>query len=286
MTTLRDIRRRIRSIDKIRQITRAMKTVSAVKLMRAQVACQRLKPYSQKLSAVIADLSARTAERFHPLLAERPDVKRLLAVVLTSDQGLCGAFNHNVVNATVEYIAAHSNTAIELWAIGKRGRDFLQRQGHPISREYIGFYKTMAFKDAEILSTMIQQRFLEGLLDGAVLIYNEFKSVGQQRVVREEILPIRVGTVVPQFPEYLYEPDPVSVLDRVVPMYLNTELWRALLESVASEHAARMNAMDMASRNAFDMITDFTLFYNKARQAAITKELSEITGAAEGFRMV
>jgi F-type H+-transporting ATPase subunit gamma len=286
MTTLREIRRRIRSIEKIRQITKAMKTVSLVKLMRSQAQVVRLKPYSQKLQSIIADLAAHAEEKFHPLLAERPVVKRLLVVVLTSDQGLTGAFNHNITSATVNYLKENRDKAIELWTIGKRGRDFMRRQGHPAARDFIGFYRMMRPNDAEILGKEMQDRFLAGALDGVVLIYNEFKSISQQQVVKEQILPIRVGMGEAQFPEYLYEPDPITVLDRILPMYLTTELWRAFLESVTAEHAARMNAMDMASRNATDMITDFTLFYNKARQAAITKDLSEITTAAEAFQMV
>lgn len=286
MTTLREIRRRIRSIEKIRQITRAMKTVAMVKLMRFQAQCMRLKPYAQKMRTAIAELSERTQGQSHPLLSERPIIKRMLLVVLTSDQGLCGAFNHNIVNSASRFLEEHREREVELWTIGKRGRDGLGRQGYRIALEYTNFYRTMGFKDAAKLGTMIKDRFLGGTLDAVVLVYNEFKSLVQQQVVREQVLPITIVREEPRFPEYIYEPDPFTVLDQILPLYLNTELWRALLESVASEHAARMNAMDAAAQNAYEMITDLTLYYNKARQAAITKELSEITTAAEAFRML
>ncbi len=283
MPSLIDIRRRIRSVRSTQQITRAMKLVSSAKLRRAQDRVLAARPYSSILTGLLADVAraAKTDERLaHPLLAERPEQKIQL-VLITADRGLAGAFNSNLVKAAQRFLAEHAAQAIEVEAIGRKGRDFFRKRGIALSGEHVGMTEKATYSYAAGIARGIISRFSSGEIDAVYLLYNEFKSIMTQRLVVNRILPVVMpdqgGTV-----EYIYEQPPAEVLGRLLPRYVEIAIYQALLESGAAQQAARMTAMDAATTNAAEMIDRLTLYMNRVRQASITKEIIEVVSGAAG----
>jgi F-type H+-transporting ATPase subunit gamma len=283
MPALIDIRRRIRSVKSTQQITKAMKMVSAAKLRRAQEAMFAARPYARKMMEVLNSLASRAQPEAHPLLQERP-ANRLLLVVVTADKGLCGGFNANIIRAASRFLQDErrhgQELALEL--VGRRGRDFFKRRNWRIRTERVGVFQALRFATAQQIARELIGSYTSGEADQVYLLYNEFKSVIQQRVVVERLLPIERRELRPAEPalDYIYEPQPGAIFDELLPKHVETQVWRALLESAAAEHGARMAAMDAATNNAGEMIERLTLYMNKVRQAAITKEIIEVVSGA------
>lgn len=291
MPNLLDIRRRLKSVKNTQQITKAMKMVSAAKLKRAQDRVVTARPFANKMIEVLGELAGRTDENFHhPLLDERGD-QRYLVVLITADKGLCGAFNTNLIKAAQAFVKEHAGKTIEIVAVGRKGRDFFRRRG-VLNGEYIGLTGKgrVDFAEAIEVARDVIKRFTENQeLDKAFVIYNEFKSVLQQRVVVEQLLPVsRAKTETETTPssqpvslvDYIYEQPPAEIFSQLLPRLIETQIFRALLESVASEQGARMTAMDSASKNASELIDTLTLNMNRVRQAAITNEIIEVVSGA------
>ncbi|MGI8919325.1 MAG: ATP synthase F1 subunit gamma [Pyrinomonadaceae bacterium] len=291
MPNLLDIRRRLKSVKNTQQITKAMKMVSAAKLKRAQDRVVTARPFANKMIEVIGELAGRTNENFHhPLLDERGD-ERYLVVLITADKGLCGAFNTNLIKAAQAFVREHAGKTIEIVAVGRKGRDFFRRRGI-LNSEYIGLTGKgrVDFAEAIEVARDVIKRFTEDQeLDKAFVIYNEFKSVLQQRVVVEQLLPVsraktdseaNVSAQPVSLVEYIYEQPPAEMFSQLLPRLIETQIFRALLESVASEQGARMTAMDSASKNASELIDSLTLNMNRVRQAAITNEIIEVVSGA------
>ncbi len=287
MPNLLDIRRRIKSVKNTQQITKAMKMVSAAKLKRAQDRVITARPFANKMMSVLSDLASRTDESFHhPLLDARRD-QRYLIVLITADKGLCGAFNTNLIKAAQAFIRENSDKQIEMLAVGRKGRDFFRRRNVPMVGEYVGLTGKgrVEFSEAlEVARDVIERFSTDKELDKVFILYNEFKSVLQQRVVIEQTLPVTRTTEETTGPknlvDYVYEQSPEEIFSRLLPRLVETQVFRALLESVASEHGARMTAMDSASNNARELIETLTLNMNRVRQAAITNEIIEIVSGA------
>jgi F-type H+-transporting ATPase subunit gamma len=285
MATLRDILRRRRSVQSTQKITRAMKLVAAAKLRRAQDRILAARPYAAKMGEMLASLVARTETEAHPLLARRPGARKRL-VVVTADKGLCGPFNANILRAAMAFLREQGDTDLTLVVVGKKARDFFRRRQWAVKSEMLGFFDRLAYSHAQELAGQVMQAYLAGEVDQVHLFYNEFRSVAVQRVKREQLLPIEAGTGAGEGPrtEYLYEPSPDAILASLLPRHVTTQVYRALMESVAGEYGARMTAMEAATKNATDMIEVLTIQYNKARQERITKELLDIVGGAEALR--
>jgi F-type H+-transporting ATPase subunit gamma len=287
MPSLKAIRKRIGSVKNTRKITRAMKLVAAAKLRRAQDAIIAARPYANALSNVVSELAEVAGTGAHPLFEERPG-KKAAIVAFTSDRGLAGAFNASVSKAAYktyqELTAGGSNVTVG--AIGRKGRDFLRRRNVPIKHSFSNIYENLKYEKASDIGDVIVTEYAGRDLDACYIVYNEFKSAITQKVVVEKLLPIEPMPVAEHetATDYIYEPDQRTILNTLLPLYVNVEVYRALLESVASEHGARMTAMDNATRNAKDMIGRLTLKANRARQAAITTELMEIIGGAEALK--
>ena len=347
MPNILDIRRRIRSVVNTRQITKAMKTVSAAKLRRAQEAALAARPYSKMLTNVLKSLVSRvdiydpiTGEVLHPLLAERPE-QNILLIVVTGDKGLAGAFNTNILKVATRFIDANPDKNIDIECVGRKGRDFLRRRfpmaavaqnadDRParagrvqIAGEHVGVLGKVEFRFASELGQSVVEKFSRGDIDAVYVLYNEFKSVIAQRLVAQKVLPVKeigvddvrmseeaaqeekkrrveaaraagvgvrgvdtsaVDDAAAKFGaaqvDYIYEQPPAQLFREILPRYIGVEIFHALLESVAAEHAARMTAMDSATNNASDMIDSLTLVMNRARQAKITKEIIEIVSGA------
>lgn len=295
MANLLDLRRRIKSVKNTQQITKAMKMLSAVNLRRAQERVTNARPFARKMTEVLTELAAHTDENYHHPLLDRRGDERYLLVLITADKGLAGAFNANLIKAAQAFIREHAGKTVELMAVGRKGRDFFRRRDIQIVREYIGLTGKgrVSYEEAAEMAGDITRRFTEDeTIDKVFLLYNEFRSVLQQRVVVEQLLPVsRVeesageGTDAasgePQtFVEYVYEQPPEEIFSRLLPRLIETQVFRALLESIASEQGARMTAMDAASKNAGDLIGALTLNMNRIRQAAITKEIIEVVSGA------
>lgn len=293
MPNLLDIRRRIKSVKNTQQITKAMKMVSAAKLKRAQDRVITARPFANKMTEVLSGLADRTEENFHhPLLDARGD-ERYLLVLITADKGLCGAFNTNLIKAAQAFIRDNPDKQIEILAVGRKGRDFLRRRGASLIGEYIGLTGKGRVEFAEALEVArdVIKRFTEDkAIDKAFIIYNEFKSVMQQRVITEQLLPVsRASSGEPEptsanepinLVDYIYEQPPGEIFSKLLPRLIETQIFRALLESIASEQGARMTAMDSASKNARELIDSLTLNMNRVRQAAITNEIIEVVSGA------
>ena len=287
MAGSRDILRRIRSVKNTQQITKAMKAVSASKLKKAQAAMLAARPYANKLMTVISSLAARAPREYHPLLAHRGE-RRVEFVILTSDRGLCGSFNTNVLKRAVALYAEKkaANCDITLNVIGRKGKEYLKRRDYDLRKEWTGISGRLNYSHAAMVAQEIIENYDKAEVDEVYLIYNEFKSALTQTVIAEKILPIEPPEAVTGggLGDYIYEPSPEALLDTLLPKHVEFQVYRALRESEASELGARMSAMDSASTNAREMIGKLTLKYNKARQAAITKELMEIIGGAEALK--
>ena len=281
MPALVDIRRRIRSVRNTQQITKAMKMVSAAKLRRAQEAMFAARPYARKMMEVLNSLAARAQPEAHPLLKERSGDRTLL-VVVTADKGLCGGFNANIIRTAARFLDERAARAVSLGLVGRKGRDFFKRRAYAVRSEHIGVFQALKYATAQGIARELREAYVAGESDEVFLVYNEFKSVIQQRVVVERLLPIPKRELQLEEPalDYLYEPTAAAIFDELLPKHVEVQVWRALLESAAAEHGARMTAMDAATNNADDMIERLTLYMNKVRQAAITKEIIEVVSGA------
>jgi F-type H+-transporting ATPase subunit gamma len=288
MASLRDIRKRIRSVKNTRQITKAMKMVSAAKLRRAQEGVIAARPYAQTLDAVMGALMAKVepGSVAHPLLARR-EVRKVELVVVTSDRGLAGGFNANITRKALRYLADNQGVEVSVTTIGRKASDFLRGRGVAIRKDHTGIWQKVSYATAAGIAEELAERFLSGKVDAVLVMYNEFVSAIAQVPTAAQLLPFEAKAVEAKSGasqvDYTYEPDPQAVLEKLVPQAVAVKVYRALLESAAAEHAARMTAMENATRNAGDMIGSLTLFYNRSRQALITKELVEIVSGAEAL---
>jgi F-type H+-transporting ATPase subunit gamma len=280
MANLLDIRRRIRSVKNTQQITKAMKMVSTAKLRRAKERVINARPYANEIVAILNGLVIRTEQKSHPLLEERVE-ERILVTVVTADKGLCGAFNANVIKATQAFMNENRAKALTMACIGRKGRDFFRRQGVPIAQEHINF-SDLSYDRAKGIAGQLMEAYGHRTFDAIYVIYNEFKSVIQQRIVVERLLPIQqLNTSHAQHAiDYIYEQPPEQIFNSLIPRYVEVQIYRALLESTAAEHGARMTAMEAATNNATELIDALTLSMNRARQAGITKEIIEIVSGA------
>jgi F-type H+-transporting ATPase subunit gamma len=281
MPALIDIRRRIRSNRSMQQITKAMKMVSAAKLRRAQEAMFAARPYARKMLEVLNSMASRANPDAHPLLQERGHGTVLL-VVITADKGLCGGFNANIIRTATRVLAERSGHDVQLTLVGRKGRDFFRRRKVKIRSEHVGVFQALRYATARELAHQLIEAYTKGEVGQVFLVYNEFKSVIQQRIVVDRLLPVERHAIRPQAPplDYLYEPAPEAIFEQILPKHVEVQLWRALLESAAAEHGARMTAMDAATNNATEVIDRLTLHMNKVRQAAITKEIIEVVSGA------
>jgi F-type H+-transporting ATPase subunit gamma len=281
MPNLLDIRRRIRSVKNTQQLTKAMKTVSAAKLRRAQDRVLSARPYAQQLKAILGNLTGRIESVSHPLLEARPEEKILL-VVVTADRGLCGAFNSNILRAAGGFLREHVAQKVTLATAGRKGRDFFRRRGLPIQAEFVNIFSKLDYGQARDISEAVVQAYAAAEVDAVYVAYNEFKSVIQQRIVVEKLLPLNATDLqeAASQTDYIFEQAPQEIFDRLLPRYVEVQVYRALLESAAAEHGARMASMDTASRNAGEMIDMLTLNMNRIRQAAITREIIEVVSGA------
>ena len=288
MPSLKSIRVRIASVKSTEKITRAMKLVAAAWLRRAQDAIVAARPYAKALAEAVGEIAARAGLDAHPLLQERPG-HRILLVAISSDRGLAGGFNANLFRAVARFYAEKPDAQIELVVLGRKGRDFFRRRKakYTVRQELGGAASDTAIERARELSSAVVSAFMEDTCDSVYLAYNEFKSAVSQRVVIEPLLPI----VPPPRPkvegpliDFVYEPSKEALLATLLPQFIESQILRALLESIASEYGAKMTAMENATRNAREMIARYTLQYNRARQAAITKELMEIVSGAEALK--
>ena len=289
MPSLIDMRRRIRAVKSTQQITKAMKMVAASKLRRAHERVVATRPFAREARRVLASLASRVDQSKHPLLVRREGNDRgpTLVIVMTSDRGLCGSFNTNIVKAVGAFLASNAGREISLALVGRKGRDMLGRRGLPVLFDYVNLPKVIAFAEAEAVAAPAIAAFIDGQVDSVHLIYNEFKSVMQQRVVVEQLLPLAAieapeETTGPTT-EYLYEPSPERIFDVLLGRLVESQVLRAMLESNAAFYAAQMTAMDAATRNSAEMIEGLTLTMNKIRQAAITREIIEVVSGAQAL---
>jgi F-type H+-transporting ATPase subunit gamma len=285
MPSLIDIRRRVRAVKSTQQITKAMKMVSSSKLRRAQERILRSRPYAQQMLRVFNSLATRTETARHVLLQEQPGQRPLL-IVITADRGLAGSFNANVIKGAAEFITAQprdTGREVALALVGRKGRDFFNRRGFDVRYEEIGLFQNVKWSHAQAIANTAIKEFLAPEIGSVYLVYNQFKSIMSQQVVIERLLPI--AKLEQESSEaavdYLFEPSPEELLDTLLPFHVAVQVNRALLESSAAEHAARMTAMDSATRNAREMVDRLTLYMNKVRQASITREIIEIVAGAQ-----
>ncbi|HJZ66605.1 MAG TPA: ATP synthase F1 subunit gamma [Blastocatellia bacterium] len=297
MPNLQDLRRRVRSVRNMQKITRAMKMVAAAKLRRAQERVVAARPYANTMNRALGRLASRAGDFHHPLLDQRGD-QHLVVALVTADKGLCGGFNTNLNKAAQQFIREHSGKTVELVTIGRKGRDFFRRRPNKILREYVNVTaRTVDHEDAAAIARDLMGVYTaEGsTIDKVFLIYNEFKSVLSQRVTVNQLLPISAEALsgTPAEPrrtpegevllDYIYEQPPAQIFGTLLPRYVETQVFYALLESVASEHGARMTAMDSASKNAGEVIESLTLNMNRVRQASITREIIEVVSGARAL---
>jgi len=301
MPSMKDIRKKISSTKNTQQITKAMKMVSAAKLRRAQTAIVNARPYAYKIHSVISRL-ATSGEYTHPLMVEAENPQRVLLVVLTSDRGLCGAFNSNIIKYADKFYRENKEKyeAVDFVFVGRRGFDFFKKRSVKTVETITNLANEVNYDIASRLADKIMNDFTTGSYDEVIVVYNEFKSAISQKVIAEKLLPIqplsREETVNAEQQDieeskdrevaatYIFEPAPKEILAQLVPKHFAIQVYRSMLESIAGEHGARMTAMDGATRNAGQMIRKLTLTYNKLRQAAITKELMEIVSGAEALK--
>jgi F-type H+-transporting ATPase subunit gamma len=284
MPSLIDLRRRIRAVKSTQQITKAMKMIAASRLRRAQERVVSARPFARRMLAVLNGLVARVDQDAHPLLRSTIDEHApVLLVIVTADRGLCGSFNSNVIKAAGQFIGSQRGREVALGLVGRKGRDFFRRRGFDVRYEAAGIFQRLSFADAAALADAAIAEFASGRVGSVHLVYNEFKSVMSQRIVVEQLLPIprlegseAKGPVI----EYLYEPAPEQIFKDLLPRHVQVQAYRALLESNAAFFAAQMTAMDAATRNSAEMLDNLTLYMNKVRQAAITREIIEVVSGA------
>ena len=291
MASLRDLRRRTRSVKNTQQITKAMKMVSAAKLRRSQDAILSARPFAKKMLEVLNSLATRANPEGHPLLRVR-EPKKVEVVVITADKGLCGSFNANILKKAEETLGGIQYEDLGLQIVGKKARDFFRRRDYVILQEFVDVFRSLTYDDATKIASRLIERYsnndpeAEDRVDSVFLVYNEFKSIMQQDVVVERLLPIeKLEFDKPEEEiDYIYEPSPAQIYDAVIPRHVEYQVWHALLESLAAEHAARMTAMENATQNATELIEKLTLTMNKVRQSSITTEILEVVSGAEAIR--
>jgi F-type H+-transporting ATPase subunit gamma len=289
MATLRDIKLRIKGVKSTQQITKAMKMVATAKLRRATEAIMNARPYAKKISTLLSHLVTEDDLQINPLFAER-EVKNVAIVLVTADRGLCGAFNTNIIKEATSYIdkeVSASGKDYELYCLGKKGADHFRRREYKIAKAFPGIFSHLDYNTAQSLVDELIPKYLDGTIDKVIIIFNEFKSIIQQKIVVEQFLPIPAASKDKnekhESSNYIYEPDQKSIFNYLVPKHLKGQMWRVLLESNASEFAARMTAMDNATTNAKELIRTLSLTYNSKRQAAITTEILEIVSGANAL---
>jgi F-type H+-transporting ATPase subunit gamma len=313
MPSLIDLRRRIRAVKSTQQITKAMKMVAASRMRRAHDRIVSARPFWKQMLRVLQSLSARVDPSAHPLLEVRELTKRgsrIQLIVVSGDKGLAGSFNSNVIKAAATFIVDHPGAQIELVLVGRKGRDFFRRRGFSVRSEHVGIFTRLDSSNAFAIAKDAIEDFTSGRLDGLFIVYNEFKSIIQQKVVVDQLLPIpraglerdlasagpiatgggsnldydRDGRIDPGSRlEYLYEPDPATIFAELLPRYVQTQIFHALLESNAAFYAAQMTAMEAATKNSAEMLESLTLYMNKVRQAAITREIIEVVSGAQAL---
>ncbi len=294
MPSLIDLRRRVRAVKNTQQITKAMKMVAASKLRRSQERITSARPYAVQMQRVLTSVAAQVAggedgAAVHPLLTVRKPVARTLVIVVSGDKGLCGSFNTNVIKGAATYVIS-SPVPCSLALVGRKGRDYFVRRGFDAPFELSGLFQKLSYEHAKEIAQFAMDAFIDGRFDRVMLVYNEFKSVMSQRVVVDQLLPIAqdevaglggkaAGTAV----DYLYEPSAEEIFKQLLPRYVEVQVYRALLESNAAFYAAQMTAMDTATKNSAEMIGSLTLYMNKVRQAAITREIIEVVSGAQAL---
>jgi len=265
-------------------VTKAMKMVSAARLRRAQDRILAARPAAIVIRKILSSLAARANPELHPLLVQRP-IKRMELILVTSDRGLCGSFNANAIKAGGAFLRERGPDSVNVLSVGRRGRDFARRRGLTITAEWLDVFRALDFGTAHAIGDDVIGRYVRGEIDSVHIAYNEFKNVVSQKPVVEQVLPIPRATFEPGQPieDYIYEPDPEWLMESILPGYVRSEIWRALLESAAAEHAARMTAMDSATKNATELTDALTLHMNRVRQASITTEIIEVVSGAEAL---
>ncbi|MGC1687064.1 MAG: ATP synthase F1 subunit gamma [Candidatus Acidiferrales bacterium] len=292
MPTLLDFRRRIRSVKNTQQITRAMKFIAAARLRKAQEGVIAARPYAREILRILRSAVARIEEPMHPLLERRPE-QSILVIVMTGDRGLAGPFNANVLRYSTNFLREHASKKIRIIAVGKKGRDVLRKRNYEFAGEYLNVSLSVEFRHAKEIAAKVVELYMSREVDAVYVIYNEFKSVIVQRLCAQKLLPIEPEVLKKpdekkgadagdqaNLVDYIYEEPPAEIFKSLVLRYIDTEIFRILLESAAAEHGARMAAMDSATLNAGELITELTLEMNKIRQAGITRELIEIVSGA------
>jgi len=285
MANQRDIRRRIRSVQSTQKVTRAMKLEAAARLRKAQERMMSARPYATRMLQVLNSLATRANPEDHPLLEARGS-ERIEAVVITADRGLCGAFNTNIIKRAQQFLREQEGKVLTLHVVGRKGRDFFRRRNANIVREHLNVSRKVEYAHAQRIGSDLVERYIAKELDAVYLIYNEFKSVVQQRLIVEQLLPIRKLETDEALArqDYIYEPSSKELLDRLLPKHVEYQVMRALLESAAAEYGARMSAMDAATKNAGDMIHGLTLTMNRVRQASFTREIIEVVSGASSLK--
>lgn len=292
MATLREVRARIIGVKKTQKITKAMKMVAAAKLRRAQAGVIAARPYARKMMDLLCHLVGSLDISSNSLISPR-EIRSIALVVVTSDRGLCGAFNTNLLRAAVEhvekqYAVENKGGNLKVFCVGRKGFEFFSKRQYNVAGKHIGVYNNLVFGQAQMIARQLVDGYMKEEFDKVEVIYNEFKSVAQQRIVIDQFLPVSVSSedaaLAKGSVNYIYEPNPIEIVNGLLPKHLDFQMWRILLESNASEQGARMAAMDNATENANEMISMLQLAYNKARQASITKELLEVVGGAEALK--
>jgi F-type H+-transporting ATPase subunit gamma len=288
MPSLIDLRRRVRAVKNTQQITKAMKMVAASKLRRAQERIMNARPYALQMQRVLGGLASRVDPSIHPLFVTREprEGSKSLVIIVTGDKGLCGSFNTNVIKAGATFVIESSHPCT-LGLVGRKGREFFSRRGFTVAFDQSGIFQKLRYEDAQTIAQLAIEAFTSGEVDRVMLAYNEFRSVISQRVVVDQLLPIARADVEGDRPaagagaiDYLYEPSAQEIFNQLLPRYVEVQVYRALLESNAAFFAAQMTAMDAATRNSAEMIESLTLYMNKVRQAAITREIIEVVSGA------
>lgn len=291
MATLRDIKNRIKGVNSTQQITKAMKMVAASKLRRAQEAIINARPYAKRIAEMFSNLVTDEDMLTNPVIAPRETISNVAILVITADRGLCGAFNTNIIREASRYINEEIKEAginYQLYCIGKKGSDFFSKRNYNVAKIFPDVFTSLNYTSAQKVSDELTAGYLKGEFDKVILIFNEFKSLIQQKIVVEQFLPIPIQKVSEEktIAEsiYIYEPDQKSIFNYLIPKHLRSQIWKVLLESHAAEFGSRMTAMDNATTNAKELIRTLNLTYNKARQAAITKEILEIVSGANALK--
>ncbi|MFO7728547.1 MAG: F0F1 ATP synthase subunit gamma [Desulfonatronovibrio sp.] len=289
MASLRDIKRKIGGVKKTKQITKAMNMVASAKLRKAQQRIERFRPYADKYTDVLSELASRVDPGVHPLLEKREEIKSVGIILVTSDKGLCGSFNVNLCQTALRLAKARKEQGkdVKFICIGKKGRDFIRKKGFEVLASYPDIMTTFDFQLASETGTMVINKYLSEDLDEVQVVFGEFESMIKQVPRAKQILPVEQEEVEPQSgasSQYIFEPSVEGLLAELLPRYVKVQIYRGMLDTSASEHAARMTAMDNATKNCDDLVGQLTLAYNKARQATITTELMDIVGGAEALK--